>query len=122
MIDIDQDGVEQAAGRIRIEPRLGRRQRKKIPLHKPAASVRRQFRSQRHQPLHMPRDDRFEHLDHEQRGDRFVVQHRLGRMAKPSPPTTTSTLAAGKFGEPEPGQGDLGCREKARHQEFVAEL
>jgi hypothetical protein len=30
----------------------------------------------------MPRDHTFEHLDHKQRGDRFVLQDCFGGMAK----------------------------------------
>ena len=70
----------------------------------------------------MPRDDITQSLDHVQRSNSGVGEHRAGGVAKPQATDHDVERVTVNRRQPEGRQRDLGDGEQARHEVLVAEL
>ena len=122
VVDIHQHRVEAATGRGGIEPIRRMRHREEVGIDETAARIAGQLLAERQQTLLVPFDDLGKRVDHDQRPHAGIFQHRLRGVAKPETADDHVEVAACQCRQSQPREFDLGRRELARHQVFVAEL
>ena len=94
MVDIHQHGIEPAPWCERVEAIAARRQREEVAGDEAAARIVADGGSERQQAAPVPADDRFQHLDDDERPHVAVVEDRLRRVAEAEAKATEMLSAA----------------------------
>ena len=121
VVYVDQNGIEAAAGGVRIKSGLTAGDGKEVALYDPTTLIAHQFRTKRQQTRPVPVDHRLQNVDDNQRTDSLVIEDGLVCAADAEPADDNVEAATGERDKTEPGQRDLGSREQARHKVLVAE-
>ncbi len=120
MVDIEQDGVETAAGRRWIEAFGRSGQDEEIGQHEAAARIAAEDRPEGNEPALVPFDDGRQGIDDDQLVYRGVFQRRHRRVTEPQPAHDDIPRSRLERRQPEIGERDFHDMEEARHQKGVA--
>ena len=115
MIDVEKDGVEGAAGDVRIEAVAGR-ESEEVALDESTAGIGAELGAEGNESVAVPRNDLRQGLHHVEGAHAFIPEGGAGGVAEAQASDDDIELVSADSCEAVVGESDLDGREQARHE------